>query len=117
MKLLLAALTLFLAAGCGGSDDSGDSIGSGQELADAIGCADFANDSEEMFVTDGGSCTLEAEDDLTIYYFKDDASRDNWIEVASAFGGESQLEGSNFVVVGDASLLEKIKGKIGGKIS
>lgn len=110
---IAAALLL---AGCSGDDGGGsDQVGSGQEVADMIGCTGFTGDSEEMYVTEGGSCELDGET-VSAYYFSDDDRRDSWVEVASDFGGPF-LVGEGWVVDAKPAVLEDIQAKHGGELS
>lgn len=110
MGVVGAALLL---AACSGSEDGAGDIASGQDLADAIGCTGFSNDSEEMFVSEGGTCQLDGEE-IFIYYFADNAARDNYVDVGSEFGG-NYLIGDNWVVDAPSATLDAIKADIGGE--
>lgn len=111
MAALAFAFALLLTA-CSGGDEAGD-ISSGQDLADAIGCTDFSNDSEEMFVAEGGTCQLDGEE-IWIYYFADNDARDSYVEIGSDFGG-NYLVGDGWVVDAKSATLDKLAEKIGGE--
>ncbi len=102
--LALAALTA-----CGGGD-GGNSFDSPQAIADEIGC-DYEGGSDELFVKDGGSCG-----NVSVYTFKDNATRDKYVEAASSFGG-TYLVGDKWVVSAEsAAPLQEARDKIGGEI-
>lgn len=108
--ITVTLLGAFAFAGC--SSGPGSDIGSGQELADAVGCSDYTGDSEEMFVSEGGSCTLDGED-IAVYYFADNDARDGYVEIGSDFGG-NYLVGDHWVVDAKSETLEKLRDKLGG---
>ena len=112
--LAATAAAVLVLAGCGGEGDA-DSVSSGQDVADLVGCTGFANDSEEMFVTEGGSCDLEGED-LGVYYFGDQDARDSYVETASGFGGV-YLVGDGWAVEGPPAVLEDLQSDVGGELS
>lgn len=111
------ATAVFVVAGCGGGGDagSGSGVSSGQDVADLVGCTGFANDSEEMFVTEGGSCDLEGEE-LGVYYFGDQDARDSYVDTASGFGGV-YLVGDGWAVEGPPAVLEDLRSDVGGELS
>lgn len=106
----MGALCAVVLTGCGGS--GGPDVSSGQDVADAVGCTGFENDSEEMFVSEGGTCTLDGEE-IQVYYFADNAARDNYVDVAKQFGA-NMLMGDHWVVSAESATLDKIKADIGG---
>jgi hypothetical protein len=113
----VALATMAVLAGCSSSDsgDGGDSVGSGQDVADMIGCTGWADDSEEMYVTEGGTCDLEGEE-VGAYYFADNEARDNYVDVASSFGG-LYLVGDAWVIDGPRDVLEGLQADHGGELS
>jgi hypothetical protein len=118
--MLIAGLaSLFLVvAGCGGDDGGAggsNKVKSGDDLAELVGCTGFTDDTEEMFVTEGGSCSLEGQD-INIYYFGDQRARDEYLEIATGFGG-LYLVGVNWLVEAKRATLAELKAEHGGKIS
>jgi hypothetical protein len=111
-RMRLVCVTLLTLAGltaCGGGD-GGESFDSPQAIADEIGC-DYEGGSGELFVKEGGSCG-----DVSIYTFKDNATRDQYVKAASSFGG-TYLVGDKWVVSAEsADPLQEARGKIGGEI-
>lgn len=118
-RLMLVALAAPLLAGCGVGDgvrmEGVTFIDSGQDVADMIGCTDFSGDSEETYVTEGGSCDLDGET-VYAYYFEDNDRRDSWVEVASRFGGP-YLVGDAWVIDGPPAVLEDLQAEHGGELS
>lgn len=110
----LAASTVLLVS-CGGDDGGGSDVSSGQDVADLVGCTGFEADSEEMFVTDGGSCTLDGED-IEVYYFAEQDAQDNYLDIAGGFGGQ-YLTGDNYIVGAPPAVLEELQADIGGEIT
>lgn len=109
------AATMVLVGCSGGDSGGGEDVGSGQDVADMIGCTGFEGDSEEMYVTEGGSCSLDGEE-IYAYYFSDNDRRDSWVEVASQFGGP-YLVGDGWVVDAKPGVLESIEADHGGELS
>lgn len=109
----VAVAAALLMTGCGGDDS--EKVGSGQEVADMIGCTGFTGDSEEMYVTEGGACNLGGEE-VYAYYFSDNARRDSWVEVASNFGGP-YLVGDGWVVDAKPAVLKDLQAEHGGELS
>jgi hypothetical protein len=110
-KRLMAGLLLTLAGltACGGGDGE-DTFDSPQAIADEIGC-NYQGGSDELFVKDGGSCG-----NVSVYTFKDNATRDKYVEAASSFGG-TYLVGDKWVISAEsAAPLQKARDKIGGEI-
>jgi hypothetical protein len=94
--------------GCGGGDEEA-AFDSPRAIADEIGC-EYEGGSDELFVKEGGSCG-----DLAIYMFKDNASRDQYVEAAFSFGGT--YLGDKWVVSAEsADPLQEARDKIGGDI-
>lgn len=109
------AATMVLAGCSGGDSGGGEDVGSGQDVADMIGCTGWTDDSEEMFVTEGGTCDLDGEE-VGAYYFADDEARDNYVDVASGFGG-LYLVGDGWVIDGKRAVLEDLQADHGGELS
>lgn len=123
MKGLLAAALLVTLTACGGGGDgdsggsSGGDFASAQEVVDAIGCVDYTGDSEEMFVTEGGTCTLDGKD-VYVAWFKNEKAQSNWTDVAGEMSGDLILAGDGWSVYGPGrATLESIREDLGGDIS
>jgi hypothetical protein len=112
MRLQLVSvvlLSLIAVAGCGG--DGEDTFASPQAIADEIGC-NYQGGSDELFVKEGGSCG-----NVSVYTFKDNATRDKYVEAASSFGG-TYLVGDKWVIRAEsAAPLQKARDKVGGRSS
>ncbi|CAN5754863.1 hypothetical protein BH20ACT23_BH20ACT23_19930 [soil metagenome] len=94
---VLIAAAILLLAGCGGdgsSVESLDDLGAMLEEQD-IDCSDLRADSDELFVREGGNCE---DGELAVYVFNDSENRDNYLDVASEFGGGPYVVGENWVV-------------------
>lgn len=110
-RALLPTLLLTLTA-CGGGGSEG--YESAAALADAIGCQGFKDTTEEMFTDEGGSCTVDGEE-VSIYTFTDNETRDSYLEVAEGFGGR-YLVGDGWLVEGSQEALAAIQEKVGGEL-
>lgn len=120
MRLLAAGLLLLLIAGCGEEDTS--LVGSGQDVADLVGCTGFENSSEELYVAEGGPCEY-AGGTIFVYYFDETDNRDDWVIAASAVGAgtggdDDFLVGDGFVVAAPTDVLEQLlSGGISGRLA
>ncbi len=87
-------------------------MSSGQDVADLVGCTGFDNNSEEIFVSEGGPCDLDGEQ-INVYYFADNDARDSYVDMGSDFGG-NYLVGDGWVVDGSSAVLDTIQDEHGG---
>lgn len=117
MKMMLGATVaaMLMLTGCSGGGGDAEEVGSGQELADLLGCDGFEATSEEMYVTEGGPCQLGGEE-ISIYYFADGDAKDSYVEIGSDFGG-NYLIGDNWVVDGSPAVLDELEEEHGGERS
>ena len=99
-------------AGCGG-DPASEERDAGQ-LAANLGCTGFADDSEEIFVEQGGQCELDGSQ-IGVYSFADADARDGWIEAAALFGSGPLVVGDVWVV-SDAPDPDSVAQKLGGSV-
>ena len=94
----IALLAALMMTGCSGIDT--ESVGSGQDVADMIGCAGWSNtfaeadadgDDETLtydaYVKEGGTCQLDGQD-VGVYYFLDKMARDGFVLEGSELGGD-----------------------------
>lgn len=112
----VAAFTLMLLAGCsGGGADATVHYDSAAQLADAIGCKHFMeNTTEELFTLEGGDCTIYGEN-INVYTFTNNDARDSYIKVGEQFGTR-YLVGDGWVIEGSGSALATIQRKVGGAL-
>ena len=112
--LLLAGIVVL--AGCGGdgsSVESLDDLGAMLEEQD-IDCSDLRADSDEMLVREGGSCE---DGDVAVYLFNDSENRDNYLDIASGFGGGPYVVGKNWVVeMPDADTAEELADELDAEV-
>ncbi len=120
LRATLAALAaLTFVAGCGGSS-GGSTYNSAKDVASAAGCTSYRHtpgSQAEMFTADSGGCKLGG-DGLTVDWFKDAKSLDNFRKVASQFGGSTILYGKNWAIecVDNSADCKKVKAKLGGTL-
>ena len=76
-----------------------------------MGCAGYETSSEQIFVTESGTCRIDGRD-VELYYFADSAARDTYVDVASDEGG-LYLVGPDFAVKADRGTLETLQAQHG----
>ncbi|WP_107767491.1 hypothetical protein [Nocardioides terrigena] len=108
--VIAAAAMLF--SGCGGG---GETVDSGQAVADMIGCTGWSDTSEERYVTEGGECDRDGLK-LGVYYFAADDDRDKFVEAGSASDG-NYLIGEGWAIDGPSAVLRDLQGEHGGDLS
>ena len=113
-RIFLAVLPLVALAACGGGTSSPD-VESGSDVAEAANCSGYTDDSDQMFVTDGGSCEVDGEEAF-VYYFADNSNRDQWFDTASGLAGGRYLVGDHFVIQAKAATLKAMQGDLGGEL-
>ncbi len=111
LSLIVAAAVLLTS--CGSDSDTYET---GRDLADAVGCNGYIDDSEELFVLEGGGCELDDGTDVAVYTFSDSDARDAWLDVAQDFGGV-YLVGDAWVVDADWATLDDLQPELGGDIT
>lgn len=90
---------------------------SAEDIVDAIGCTEYVTGSEEIFVTEGGTCQLDGQA-VTIAWFRTDALQQSWTDIADQFAGDLVLAGDGWTTYGpDRATLERIQSNLGGEIS
>jgi len=116
----IGAVAMLLLAACGGGSASGaksTTYKTGAELADAIGCTAYQSGSSEMYVADGGTCTLGRNDAVIVDTFSSSSNRDSYVQVAKSTGGVYVVGDGWVVGVGSQDEADQVKGKVGGKIA
>lgn len=121
MKHLPAyALLLASLAGCGGG--SSDAKASSAEVrpadvATAAGCADTfqMSTTEELFARELGVCRIK-DAEVSLYTFASNANRDDWLDVASNFGGMYVVLDRAVISADSRDALEAAKAKAGGEL-
>lgn len=116
-KRAYAALIATLAlAACGGGGGESSSEGSSKSepmsatsLAGKVGCTDYTSDSEEMYVKEGGTCTTSDGESVQIATFSDAKAQDDYMKVATSFGGTW--------VTGDLWAVSTDSAKAAGKVA
>ncbi len=107
----IALLAALMMTSCSSSDT--ESVGSGQEVADMIGCTGWSNTSEDdTFVREGGTCQLNGQE-VGVYYFLDDMARNGYVEEGSAMGG-NYLVGDGWVIEAPSAVLDQLEAEHGG---
>lgn len=108
--LIAAAIGL---TGCGSSTSS--TYDTANALAAKVGCTGFKGGSTQMFVKDGGECTLDGQK-IYLYVFGDNDSRDKWVTAAKAMGAPGTVgQGERWIIHSlDASAAKKATGTAGG---
>ena len=104
----IALFATLVMTSCSGPDT--ESVGSGQDVADMIGCAGWSNtfaeadggggggddDAETLaydaYVKEGGTCELYGQD-VGVYYFLDKMARDGFVLEGSELGGDYLIGG------------------------
>ena len=122
----IALLAALMMTSCSGSDT--ESVSSGQEVADMIGCTGWSNTSEEddahdddktvtydAYVNEGGTCQLDGQD-VGVYYFLDDMARNGYVDEGSALG-RNYLIGDNWVIDAPSAVLDQLEAEHGGRRS
>jgi hypothetical protein len=118
-KLVVAATVaavLAFAAGCGGGASSGPPPSPSSLSAKIPGCIGYAAISPTLYAREEGGCTLNG-DQLDIVTFTTSAAEDNWVKVASQFGG-ILVRGDRWVVgTGSQASADAVKAALGGSES
>lgn len=122
----IALLAALMMTSCSGRDT--ESVGSGQEVADMIGCTGWSNTFEEAdaygdgktvtydaYVHEGGTCQLNGQD-VGVYYFRDDMARNLYVQEGSALGG-NYLIGDGWVIEAPSLVLDQLEAEHGGRRS
>ncbi|MFF3754054.1 hypothetical protein ACFYYH_26920 [Streptomyces sp. NPDC002018] len=124
-RVVLAALALMLAAGCGANDgadhDSNDNkapgvpktaTGSLEQLASKAECEpNIQTDATELRQA---NCTT-GDGRYVLATFATDRGQREWINEAKDYGG-SYLVGRKWVAVGDAKVVAALRGRLGGTV-
>jgi hypothetical protein len=120
MKLPAAAaaalLTLAACSGGGTSGGGGDSYSTGADLASAIGCTNYQGGSQEMYVADGGTCTLGSNDTVIVDTFSSQDNATNYADAAKASGGVYVIGKQWVVGIASQDEAKTVMNKIGGTI-
>jgi hypothetical protein len=114
--LLAGSYLLLLLGGCGGSSNAVDSLDSLGSKLDAAGftCEGLEADSDELFVSEGGSCETSEGETLSVYVFNDETNRDQYLEIARTVGGGPYVIGSNWLVeTPDQAMADEIAEELG----
>lgn len=111
--LIAAAIGL---TGCGSSTSS--TYDTANALAAKVGCTGFKGGSTQMFVKDGGECTLDGQK-IYLYVFGDNDSRDKWVTAAKAMGAPGTVgQGERWIIHSlDASAAKKSTDAAGGALT
>jgi hypothetical protein len=112
MRNWVIVLGLLGLTACGGGDAS---VSSGADVAEAANCSDYKGGSDQQFISDGGTCTIDGQD-VFVYYFADNDNRDQWVNVATQIAGGDYLVGDHFAVQAKMPQLEKAQEGLGGEI-
>lgn len=115
MRLLLAALPLALLTACGGGGSSTPAVSSGADVAKVVGCTGYQGGTEQQYVAEGGTCKVDGAD-VYVYYFADNADRDNWVKVATVAAGGEYVVGDHFAAQGDTSQVKAMAAKSGAPV-
>jgi hypothetical protein len=87
----LAAVLLVLVAACGGGSDPATP----DEVSAELECASFdEKETEELYVRSLYDC-----DDTSVYFFNDNAARDDWWGIAKDVGGVELKRGDGWIQV------------------
>jgi hypothetical protein len=101
-----AAVGTIALSGCGAG-----ATGSAVEVAESVGCTGYETSSEQIFVTESGTCRIDGRE-VELYYFADGGARDTYVDVASEEGG-LYLVGPDFAVKADRATLETLHAQHG----
>lgn len=116
---MLALLAAAVLGGCSSGGDSAAASSSGppalQDIATKAGCGAITEDSEELYVREGGTCSAGG-DELRVYTFSDGKSRDAWLQVAKGFGGVFVVGDRWVVSVDDQAAGDAVKARAGGEV-
>lgn len=121
----IALLAALMTTGCSGDTET---VRSGQDVADMIGCTGWSNTFDDTdaygevetvtyddFVRDGGTCRLNGRN-VGVYYFLDDMARTGYVQAGSAVGG-NYLIGDVWVIEAPSDVLDQIEAEHGGERS
>lgn len=115
MNRLVAALAVTLAlTAC--SSGGGTSYSSGQDVAAAIDCTDYQGGSQELYVADGGTCTLGSNTAVIVDTFSSQDNATKYADAAKSAGGVYILGDKWVVGVSSQDEAQSVMDKIGGKI-
>lgn len=112
MPLVLA----FVLAACGGGSAGGEVRPA--QVAKDLGCTSSyqSQDTEEtLFVRERGHCTVSGEK-VQLFTFSDNETRDQWLSVASKFGGRYVVVDRAVVTSDSTSAVDTAHDKIGGDL-
>jgi hypothetical protein len=70
----------------------------------------------EFFVRESGTCIVGSGDKVTVYAFGTATAEDQWLQVASGFGGVYVVGHGWVVSVDTQAVAETVRGKVGGEI-
>ena len=101
-----AAVATLGLSGCGAG-----TTGSAAEVAEQVGCTGYETASEQIFVTESGTCRIDGRE-VELYYFADADARDTYVDIASEEGG-LYLVGPDFAVEADRGTLELLQAQHG----
>jgi hypothetical protein len=101
-----AAGAALLLSGCGTGTE-----GTASTIAERVGCTGYETSSEQIFVTESGTCRIDGRK-VELYYFADPAARDTYVDIAAEEGG-LYLVGPDFAVEADRTTLETLRAQHG----
>lgn len=111
-------MLLLVLAGCGGGSEGG---GGGEvtpsTLASKAGCeSSFKTDTTtELYARELGKCTIDGAE-VSLYSFASNENRDNWLKVASGFGGLYLVLDKGVLTADSKGALETAKASAGGTL-
>ncbi|MEW1724364.1 hypothetical protein [Streptomyces sp. NPDC093109] len=115
--VVLAALTLLLAAGCGANEEKAPEVpkeatGSLEKIAAQAECKPHI--SSEAAELRQANCTTD-DGKWVLATFTTDRGLREWINEAKDYGG-SYLVGRKWVAVGEEKVIEALRGRLGGTV-
>lgn len=115
-RLLVGTVLLLTLSACGSGGSSGNTYSSGGDLASAIGCSGYEGGSQELYVADGGTCTLDSNDAVIVDTFSSQDNATKYADAAKSAGGVYVIGNKWVVGVDSNDQAQAVIGKIGGKI-
>jgi hypothetical protein len=104
-RALIAFACTVALAGCGGGATTVDS------MAKKVGCIALDEPAEEMYVQSQAKCYLGA-DTIEMMTFKDNDTRDSYVQVASTFGGQYVRVDSGVYAVKSRAALDMVRQRL-----